>query len=65
MHKNLEVCSGSSTTSSMYFDLFLELHLNPQGTPKQHIFDIKKSVPEDRQLHYDQKVPQKPQKLIS
>ena len=50
MHKNLEACSGSSTTSSMYFDLFLELHLNPQGTPKQHIFDIKKSVPEDRQL---------------
>ena len=40
MHKNLEACSGSSTTS-MYFDLFLELHLNPQGTPKQHIFDIK------------------------
>ena len=46
---NLEACSGSSTTS-MYFDLFLELHLKPQGTPKQHIFDIKKSVPEDRQL---------------
>ena len=49
IHKNLEACSGSSTTS-MYFDLFLELHLNPQGMPKQHIFDIKKSVPEDRQL---------------